>query len=90
MRLSIRWRLTLWNTLALAVVLLIFAAMVYGLVRHALYEQVDHKLETAWQQLRQDDRLKTDAVFWKREVGDIGSRWVEPTESDYADHDRWG
>jgi molybdopterin synthase catalytic subunit len=36
------------------------------------------------------DRLKTEAVFWKREVGDIGSRWIEPTESDYADHDRWG
>jgi molybdopterin synthase catalytic subunit len=36
------------------------------------------------------DRLKTEAVFWKREVGDAGSRWVEPTEADYADRDRWG
>jgi molybdopterin synthase catalytic subunit len=36
------------------------------------------------------DRLKTEAVFWKREVGDAGSRWIEPTESDYADHERWG
>lgn len=36
------------------------------------------------------DRLKTEAVFWKREIGDHGSRWIEPTESDYADRDRWG
>ena len=44
MRLSIRWRLTLWNTLALAVVLLGFAALVYTLLAGALYEQIDHKL----------------------------------------------
>ena len=36
------------------------------------------------------DRLKTEAVFWKREVGEGGSEWIEPTESDYADRDRWG
>ena len=36
------------------------------------------------------DRLKTEAVFWKREVGDSGAAWVEPTEADYADRDRWG
>ena len=36
------------------------------------------------------DWLKTEAVFWKREVGDEGSRWVEPTETDVADRDRWG
>ncbi len=36
------------------------------------------------------DRLKTDAVFWKQEVGKAGSRWIEPTEADYADRDRWG
>jgi molybdopterin synthase catalytic subunit len=36
------------------------------------------------------DRLKTDAVFWKREVGDSGATWVEPTAADYADRDRWG
>ena len=36
------------------------------------------------------DRLKTDAVFWKREVGDAGARWIEPTEADYADRKRWG
>src|SRR3954452_15196683 len=36
------------------------------------------------------DRLKTEAVLWKREVGDAGSSWIEPTEADFADRDRWG
>jgi molybdopterin synthase catalytic subunit len=36
------------------------------------------------------DRLKTEAVFWKREVGAAGSEWIEPTEADYSDHERWG
>lgn len=35
------------------------------------------------------DRLKTDAVFWKREEGPFGSRWIEPTERDAADRNRW-
>jgi heavy metal sensor kinase len=61
MTLSIRWRLTLWNTLGLAVMLLGFAALVYGLLRHALYEQIDHKLLGALRQLRQDPRTITEA-----------------------------
>jgi len=36
------------------------------------------------------DRLKTEAVFWKREVGDAGSEWIESTESDLSDRNRWG
>ena len=36
------------------------------------------------------DRLKTEAVFWKREAGESGSSWIEPTEADFADRDRWG
>jgi molybdopterin synthase catalytic subunit len=36
------------------------------------------------------DRLKTEAVFWKREIGEAGSQWIEPTEADYADRGRWG
>jgi molybdopterin synthase catalytic subunit len=36
------------------------------------------------------DRLKTDAVFWKRENGETGSSWIEPTDADFADRDRWG
>jgi molybdopterin synthase catalytic subunit len=48
--------------------------------RRAAFEAVDYLM----------DRLKTEAVFWKREVGEGGSRWVEPTEADYADRERWG
>jgi heavy metal sensor kinase len=44
MRLSIRWKLTLWYTLALAVVLVGFGGVVYGLLAHALYERIDDTL----------------------------------------------
>lgn len=36
------------------------------------------------------DRLKTEAVFWKREVGETEAKWIEPTPADFADRDRWG
>lgn len=35
------------------------------------------------------DHLKTEAVFWKREIGPSGARWVEPSERDLADLARW-
>ena len=35
------------------------------------------------------DRLKTEAIFWKREEGPAGANWIEPTEADYADRGRW-
>jgi molybdopterin synthase catalytic subunit len=35
------------------------------------------------------DRLKTDALFWKREDGVDLSSWIEPTEADRADRARW-
>jgi molybdopterin synthase catalytic subunit len=35
------------------------------------------------------DRLKTEAVFWKREKTASGTAWIEPTEADYADRGRW-
>ncbi|MFC0219939.1 molybdopterin synthase catalytic subunit [Pseudochelatococcus lubricantis] len=35
------------------------------------------------------DRLKTEAVFWKREVGPDGARWIEPTDRDHDDRSRW-
>jgi heavy metal sensor kinase len=60
MRVSIRWRLTLWNTLALAAVLVGFGALVYGLLRSALYERIDRSLRTEWEELKQDRRLGTD------------------------------
>jgi heavy metal sensor kinase len=61
MSLNIRWRLTLWNTLGLAVLLLVFAGLVYALLRHALYEQVDRKLLEAMEQLKQDGRAASHA-----------------------------
>jgi heavy metal sensor kinase len=57
MRLSVRWRLTLWNVLALAVVLAGFSLLVYGLLAHDLYEQVDRSLLAELRQLRDDKRL---------------------------------
>lgn len=35
------------------------------------------------------DRLKTEAIFWKREEGPEGSAWIEPTEADHAERSRW-
>lgn len=35
------------------------------------------------------DRLKTEALFWKREDTDDGSSWIEPSERDFADTRRW-
>jgi two-component system heavy metal sensor histidine kinase CusS len=70
-RLAIRWRLTLWNTLALAVLLACFAALVYGLLRHALYEQTDRALQAGFRLLRGDSRAETAAderlLYWIEE-----------------------
>jgi heavy metal sensor kinase len=60
MTLSIRWRLTLWNTLALAVVLLGFAGLVYALLRHALYERIDRGLLTEFRELVVDEATPGD------------------------------
>lgn len=35
------------------------------------------------------DYLKSAAPFWKKEHGPAGERWVEPTERDHADRERW-
>jgi molybdopterin synthase catalytic subunit len=48
--------------------------------RRAAFEAADYLM----------DRLKTDAVFWKKETGETGSSWIEPTKADLADRDRWG
>lgn len=59
-RLSIRWRLTLWNTVALAVLLIAVGSLVYALLRHALYEQLDRVLTAQYRELQQDDRIAAD------------------------------
>ncbi|MDA1013779.1 MAG: heavy metal sensor histidine kinase [Planctomycetota bacterium] len=53
-RLPIRWRLTLWNTAALAVLLLIVGLLVYGLLRHAMLEQIDRVLIEQFHELEHD------------------------------------
>ncbi len=35
------------------------------------------------------DYLKTQAVFWKRQTGKDGSKWIEPRTEDYQDKKRW-
>jgi heavy metal sensor kinase len=63
MRLSIRWKLTLWYTLALAVVLAGFGTLVYGLLVHALYERTDEVLLAQLNLLEhnsQDERMVSD------------------------------
>jgi len=62
MALSIRWRLTVWNTLALAFVLLAFAVAIYGLLARALYDQLDRRLLGGLRELEQDRRLDADTA----------------------------
>ena len=57
MRLSIRWRLTLWNILTMALVLLGLGALVYGLLARTLYQRIDRSLQTELEELQQDSRL---------------------------------
>lgn len=47
--------------------------------RRAAFEAADYLM----------DRLKSEAVFWKREEGPSGSQWIEPTADDAADLARW-
>lgn len=48
--------------------------------RRAAFEAADYLM----------DRLKTEAILWKCEEGPSGSRWIEPTETDYRERERWG
>ncbi len=35
------------------------------------------------------DYLKTEAMFWKKEIRSDGEAWIEPREADYNDAARW-
>ena len=35
------------------------------------------------------DYLKTEAIFWKKEVTSKGEHWIEPRVQDYEDRARW-
>ncbi len=62
MSLSIRWRLTLWNTAGLAVMLLAFGVLIYGLLNRALYRSVDRSLLSGFQEFESDKRLAQDPM----------------------------
>ena len=47
--------------------------------RRAAFQAVDYAM----------DRLKSEAAFWKREVGPGLDRWIEPTAGDAKDLKRW-
>ena len=47
--------------------------------RRAAFEAADYMM----------DRLKSEAVFWKREDRADGSEWIEPTGADARDLARW-
>ncbi len=47
--------------------------------RREAFEAADHLM----------DYLKSRAPFWKKEHGPSGARWIEPTERDLADAERW-
>ncbi len=48
--------------------------------RRAAFDAVDQMM----------DRLKTDAIFWKRETRDDGVSWIEARRQDHVDRARWG
>jgi heavy metal sensor kinase len=78
-RLSIRWRLTLWNTLAFAALLACFAGLVYALLRGALLAQLDRSLESALGQLANDPRAaaapEARLRYWIEEYKDHLGLW---------------
>ena len=47
--------------------------------RRAAFDAVDYIM----------DRLKTDALFWKRELRESGGLWIEARDDDHRDRARW-
>jgi molybdopterin synthase catalytic subunit len=64
-------------------------AMVPGEVIVFVGVTSDHRKEAFLTAEYLMDRLKSEAIFWKRELGLFGERWIEPTERDVIDLERW-
>jgi two-component system, OmpR family, heavy metal sensor histidine kinase CusS len=66
MRLSIRWRLTLWYTVALAVVLVGFGCLVYTLLARSLYQRIDQSLLAELQEI--ENKPNPNLAYWIKEA----------------------
>ena len=71
MRWSIRWRLTLLNTLALAVLLVAFAVLVYLLLAREVVENVDRGLAECLRQLEHEQRIADDPAQLKHWIDEF-------------------
>ena len=58
--LGVRWKLTLWYGIVLAVVLTVFSAVVYWTMRHQLMERIDQGLREELGDVRSEVRRATD------------------------------
>jgi len=72
-RVSIRWRMMIWNAAAFAAVLIAFGTLVYSLLRQTHYNQVDRVLAARYEELLEDDRLSASPEerfqYWVRKFG---------------------
>lgn len=72
-RTTIRWRITLWNTAAFAIVLVGFGCLVYGLLREIHYDQIDRHLSSRYHEILKDKALATNPQrrfnVWVRRLG---------------------
>src|SRR6266566_2256361 len=66
MALSIRWRLTVWNVVTLALGFLGFGILVYVLLERALYQGIDRSLLTELQEL--EHKPNVDVAYWIKEA----------------------
>ncbi len=83
MHLTIRWKLTLWNVLGLAVVLGGFAALVYGLMARAHYERIDRSLRAEFQELGEDGGSARDRLrHWIAEAKEHENFWCVVYDAD--------
>jgi heavy metal sensor kinase len=66
--LSIRWRLTLWYGLVLAIVLAIFGAAVYATRRHELFNRADEGLAAELDEISDDIQAAKDGAKLSRQL----------------------
>src|SRR5262245_9286902 len=77
--LSIRWKLTLWYGLVLAIVIAVFGTAVYLTMRHELLSRTDEALQGELDEISEDIQAATDA---KKLVAQLERRFArhEPYE----------